>query len=163
VEALAEQLAALPIDGVTYSGGGEPMLQASALNELSDELRRRRPGLSLMSYTGYRYEVLLRRGSPAQRRLLERLDLLVDGPYVRRLHASLRWRGSANQRLIALSARHLDDLWPDESAGIELALDRDLKLSWVGVPEQPDFVEALERFANGQSPQLPINTEVTAK
>lgn len=151
VSRLAERLAGLPIDGVTYSGGGEPMLQASALVELSDQLRQRRSDLSLMSYTGYRYETLVKRGSPAQRALLERIDLLVDGPYVERLHAPLRWRASRNQRLIALSDRHLDDLLPDEAAGLEFELDASLRLSWVGVPEEPGFPELLERLAHDQT------------
>jgi anaerobic ribonucleoside-triphosphate reductase activating protein len=151
VDELAESLASLPIEGVTYSGGGEPMLQASALVALSDELRRRRPGLSLMSYTGYRYETLRRDGSPAQKALLDRIDLLVDGPYVERLHAELRWRASSNQRLLALTDRHLADLAPDEPAGLELEIDEDLKLSWVGVPEQPGFPELLECFADGRN------------
>jgi anaerobic ribonucleoside-triphosphate reductase activating protein len=157
VASLAERLSELPIDGVTYSGGGEPMLQARALSELSDALRRHRPDLSLMSYSGYRYEALVRHGSDAQRELLERLDLLVDGPYVRRLHAKLRWRGSTNQRLIPLSSRHLRDLSPDDSVGVELAVDEDLRLSWVGVPEHPGFVEALEHFADGQLPKTADN------
>lgn len=144
VAVLARQLLDLPIDGVTYSGGGEPMLQADALTRLSDLLRSERPGLSLMSYTGYRYDALLKRGGAGQRELLTRLDLLVDGPYVQRLHAPLRWRGSSNQRLIALTGRHRDDLAPDEPAGMEFELDEDLGLSWVGVPERPGFVQFLQ-------------------
>ncbi len=150
VAELAERLLALPVDGITFSGGGEPMLQAAALVALCDRLRARRPELSLMSYSGYRLEVLRDQGSSAQRALLDRLDLLVDGPYVARLHAPLRWRGSSNQRLIALTARHAGDLLPDEHAGMELELDDDLRLSWVGVPPRPGFLETLERIANGQ-------------
>lgn len=143
VAALAERLAALPgIDGVTFSGG-EPFLQAAALTTLGDRLRERRPGISLMAYSGYRHDRLVR-GTPAQRALLARLDLLVDGPYVERRHAPLRWRGSANQRLLALTDRHAGELAPDEPAGIELALDAELGLSWVGVPPRPGFLTQLD-------------------
>ena len=141
VEELAARIDAIPgVGGVTFSGG-EPFLQAAALSRLVDLLRRRRPGLSTMSYSGYRVEWLRDKGSPGQRGLLERLDLLVDGPYVKRLHAALRWRGSRNQRLHALSPRHRHDVedGSDEPAGIELSLDEELGLEWVGVPPIPDF------------------------
>jgi len=143
VSALVERLAALPqLDGVTFSGG-EPFLQAAALAALSDGLRARRPGLSLMAYSGYRHERLAR-GTAAQRALLARLDLLVDGPYVERRHAPLRWRGSANQRLLVLSDRDVGEVTPDEPAGVELTLDGELGLSWVGVPPQPGFLATLD-------------------
>ena len=142
VATLAERLAALPVDGVTYSGG-EPFLQAAALVALADALRARQPGWSLMAYTGYRLERLAR-GTAAQRALLDRLDLLVDGPYVERWHAPLRWRGSTNQRLVALSRRHRDALAPDEPAGMEVELTPGLDLSWVGVPPRPGFLATLE-------------------
>ncbi len=144
VHALAARLGALPeIQGITYSGG-EPFLQAGALAALIDALRADRPELTLMSYTGYRHEWLQRQGSVAQRRLLERVDLLVDGPYVERWHAPLRWRASTNQRLLALTERHAGEAAADEPAGIELALDERLSLSWVGVPPQPGFLVALD-------------------
>ncbi|MBE2318344.1 radical SAM protein [Solirubrobacter sp. CPCC 204708] len=136
VEALVDWLVAAGGDGVTFSGG-EPMLQAAALTRVVDLLRTRRPGLSVMVYTGYRLEWLRRSGAPAQRALLERADLLVDGPYVERRHAPLRWRGSRNQRLIDLSGLHAGQLTPDVSAGLELELDEQLGLLVTGVPPLP--------------------------
>jgi len=132
------------IAGVTFSGG-EPFLQAPALCRLIDLLRSARPRLSTMSYSGYRIEWLWRKGSTGQRDLLRRLDLLVDGPYVKRQHAPLRWRGSRNQRLLALSPRHRSELAreADAPAGIELSLDREMRLEWVGVPPVPDFAPRL--------------------
>jgi anaerobic ribonucleoside-triphosphate reductase activating protein len=145
VSALAGRLRDLPIDGITCSGG-EPFLQAAALARLIDLLRRERPQLSAMSYTGYRIERLRSRGSDAQRALLARLDLLVDGPYVERWHRPLRWRGSTNQRLLALTERHAGALEPDVSAGVELSVSPQLELSWVGVPPQPGFADEVARF-----------------
>lgn len=145
VETLAASLLGLPeIAGVTFSGG-EPFLQAAALSALADRLRERRPELSLMSFSGYRVEWLRARGSAAQRALLAQLDLLVDGPYVERWHAPLRWRGSSNQRLIALTDRHVEALAPDDPAGLELELDPNLELTWVGVPPRPGFLALLDR------------------
>jgi anaerobic ribonucleoside-triphosphate reductase activating protein len=144
VPELASWLIGLPdIEGVTFSGG-EPFAQADALALLLDQVREARPGLSAMSYSGFGHAAL-RRGTSGQRALLERLDLLVDGPYQRSRHGSLRWRGSANQRLIQLSGRYGDlASEPDVSQGIEFTLGLDGSLSWAGVPGVTGFREQVE-------------------
>ncbi|MED7953053.1 4Fe-4S single cluster domain-containing protein [Streptomyces sp. BE303] len=145
VTELVDRMAGLAgIEGITISGG-EPFTQAAALVALLDGLRAERPELSAMAYSGFRIETL-RRGTPAQRDLLDRLDLLVDGPYVASLHADLRWRGSSNQRLHRLSPRYADlPAYPDTGAGIEFSVGLDGSLSWAGVPAVPGFREELER------------------
>jgi anaerobic ribonucleoside-triphosphate reductase activating protein len=143
--ALAEQILAITpaVDGVTYSGG-EPFSQSEGLLDLSERLRSARPNLSLMAFTGYTMRWLLARGEPAQKQLLDSLDLLIDGPYVQALHASLRWRGSTNQRLHRLTGRHHDrELEPDESAGVEIEVQRDASVGFVGVPPIPGFRAAI--------------------
>jgi anaerobic ribonucleoside-triphosphate reductase activating protein len=133
------------VDGVTFSGG-EPFAQAASLAELSRWLRDARPDISLMAFSGYTLEHLTARGNDAQRGLLQMLDILVDGPYLRRRHAPLRWRGSTNQRLLRLSARHLDEeLSPDESAGIEIEIRPDSSIGFVGVPPMPGFRAAISQ------------------
>lgn len=142
VRAMAARLNALPeqVTGVTFSGG-EPMAQAAALAELVDRLRAERDW-SVMSYSGFTLERLRARGDPGQRALLERLDILVDGPYLVRRHADLLWRASTNQRLHFLTDRHTRP--PREaSAGIELVIS-DHELHWVGVPGVPGFRAAFE-------------------
>lgn len=143
VEDVADRLAALDdVVGVTFTGG-EPFLQAAALTSVLDRTREARPELSAMSFSGYRLEWLRRSGSAAQRRLLDRLDILVDGPYVARLHRPLRWRGSSNQRLHALTPRHRSELarGPDAPAGLEISIDAGLGVEWVGVPPVPGLIE----------------------
>ncbi len=146
VDSLFERLHRIEgVSGLTFTGG-EPFLQAAALSHLVDLLRGERPQLSVMSYSGYRLEWLRQKGSPGQLELLRRLDLLVDGPYVERLHAPLRWRGSRNQRIHALSSLHADEVpvaTTDTSAGMELSLDAERGLEWVGVPPVPDFAARL--------------------
>ena len=141
---LAGWLAGLTdIEGVTFSGG-EPFAQADGLAELLDKVRSTRPQLSAMSYSGFRLETL-RRGTLGQRALLDRLDLLIDGPYQAPKHANLRWRGSANQRLIALTPRYREVLAePDTGQGIEFTLGLDGTFSWSGVPAMPGFRERVE-------------------
>ncbi|WP_327674517.1 4Fe-4S single cluster domain-containing protein [Kitasatospora sp. NBC_00458] len=145
VSELVGWIAGLPgIEGVTISGG-EPFAQAGALVALLDGVRAARPELSAMAYSGFRHETL-RRGTPAQRALLDRLDLLVDGPYVAALHADLRWRGSSNQRIHRLSPRYPEPVAePDTGAGIEFSVGLDGSLSWAGVPAVPGFREEIER------------------
>jgi anaerobic ribonucleoside-triphosphate reductase activating protein len=143
VDELATWITRHANDGVTISGG-EPMLQASAVTRVIDRVREARSDLHVMLYSGYRLEWLRSRGSVDQQRLLKRLDLLVDGPYVERFHAPIRWRGSTNQRLIDLSGRTpgLDE--PDEAAGIDLELNGGLTVELTGVPPTPGFRRWLE-------------------
>ncbi|MEW2219068.1 4Fe-4S single cluster domain-containing protein [Streptomyces sp. NPDC006990] len=144
VPELADWLCGLPaVEGVTLSGG-EPFSQAAGLAALLDAVRERRPDFSAMAYSGLTYEVL-RRGGADRRALLRRLDLLVDGPYVAALHGSLRWRGSSNQRLVALTDRYPElRSQPDTSAGIEVSVEPGGALSWAGVPPTPEFRGGLE-------------------
>ena len=107
IDALAAELLALPnLDGLTLSGG-EPMSQPVALARLIDRLRDSRD-LSVLSYTGYTLGELRRSGTFAQRELLDRLDVLIDGLYIRERHTQLRWRGSDNQQVHFLTPRHKD-------------------------------------------------------
>jgi len=145
VDALAEEIRECEaIEGVTFSGG-EPMSQARALSTLVDRVRAHRD-LSFMSYTGYEYEDLLRRGTLWQRRLLERLDFLVDGPYIRNRHTDLKWRGSDNQRIHFLTdrCRHLESTVDERGTWIELEAAEDGSVRWAGIPP-PRFQEAFRK------------------
>ncbi len=83
--------------GVTFSGG-EPFAQAEAFAQLAQLLKSE--GYEVASYTGYTFERLLT-GTPAQRQLLEMLDVLIDGPYLQQQRSlELSFRGSRNQRIL---------------------------------------------------------------
>lgn len=87
--------------GVTFSGG-EPFCQAEGLAELARMLRG--AGYELAAYTGYTFEQL-REGTAAQRELLGLLDTLIDGKFVlAEKDLGLRFRGSANQRILKVPA-----------------------------------------------------------
>ncbi|MHC1758387.1 MAG: anaerobic ribonucleoside-triphosphate reductase activating protein [Negativicutes bacterium] len=101
-------IAALPdgklVRGVTLSGG-EPFAQAAALGVVAEAAKNR--GLSVVTYTGYRFERLAEMGqqTPAILKLLELTDILVDGLFEQeRRDLGLAFRGSANQRLIDVPA-----------------------------------------------------------
>ena len=99
---IAERAADNPLlDGITLSGG-EPFCQPLACADIAR--RARELGLNVWSYSGYTFEALLNMGDEV-RGLLEQLDVLVDGPYIKEQRTlELRFRGSANQRLIDVPA-----------------------------------------------------------
>lgn len=83
--------------GVTFSGG-EPFLQAAGFARLAVLLKK--AGYEVASYTGYTFEELLG-GTEDQLRLLEQLDVLIDGPFIQSQKSlELAFRGSANQRIL---------------------------------------------------------------
>ena len=86
---------------VTFTGG-DPMYQPEAFTELARGIHAR-SRKTIWCYTGYHFETLL--GMPAQRRLLEQIDVLVDGPFVQSLRSEeCPFRGSSNQRLVDVPA-----------------------------------------------------------
>ena len=83
--------------GVTFSGG-EPFAQAEGFTELAVALKEK--GYEVASYSGYTFEQLLH-GTPAQRTLLENIDILIDGPFVQAEKSlEIAFRGSRNQRIL---------------------------------------------------------------
>ena len=86
------------VRGITFSGG-EPFAQAEELALLAAELRQN--GYELACYTGYTFEELLQNGTPEQQKLLQNLDVLIDGPFLQgEKTLELAFRGSRNQRIL---------------------------------------------------------------
>ena len=100
-----------PYANVTFSGG-DPMYQPEGFAELARAIKERTTK-DIWCYTGFTFEVLV--SNPRQRALLELIDVLVDGPFIKsQRDESLRFRGSRNQRLIdvpqSLSEGHVAGL-----------------------------------------------------
>ena len=96
-EDILRTILADPFADVTFTGG-DPMIQPEGFTELARVIRER-SRKTIWCYTGYTYEALLT--MPAQRELMQHIDVLVDGPFVQSLRdEQLRFRGSSNQRLI---------------------------------------------------------------
>ena len=145
------------IEGLTFSGG-EPMEQAEGLSALVDIVRAHK-NLGIVCYTGYRLEALRRNGSVGQRSLLARTDLLIDGVYIEREHADVRWRGSANQRLLLLTDRYRAEVETinsdgDCSAGLQFFIDEHGAFGFAGVPAQPGFRDTFESRLAARGVQL---------
>ncbi|MCM3443104.1 anaerobic ribonucleoside-triphosphate reductase activating protein [Metabacillus halosaccharovorans] len=92
------------VEGITFLGG-EPFQQAEALAYLGKRLKKE--GLSIMTFSGYYYESILKANRKDWQDLLSVTDLLVDGPYVKEKHDLSRpWIGSSNQSYRFLTNRY---------------------------------------------------------
>lgn len=81
-------------DGLTLVGG-DPLAEYNL--DVSMELARtaKELGKTVWCYTGYRY------GFVKDLMIMKYIDVLIDGRFVVQLYnANLKWRGSANQRII---------------------------------------------------------------
>ena len=98
VEAIVDIVKSNPLcRGVTFSGG-EPFAQAEGFARLARLLKEK--GYEVASYSGYTFEQLLA-GTPAQKELLRRIDVLIDGPFLlSEKSLELSFRGSRNQRIL---------------------------------------------------------------
>ena len=97
-ETLVEIVRSNPLcRGVTFSGG-EPFAQAEGFAKLAKLLKE--AGYEVASYTGYTFEELLE-GSEDQKKLLEAIDILIDGPFLlAEKTLEIAFRGSRNQRIL---------------------------------------------------------------
>jgi anaerobic ribonucleoside-triphosphate reductase activating protein len=100
-ELLAEIVATRGITGLSLSGG-EPFQQPAAAAALLAGARA--AGLSTLAFSGYTLGEL--RAQPAAAAALADLDVLIDGRYVAAERLGDGLRGSTNQRIQLLTARH---------------------------------------------------------
>jgi anaerobic ribonucleoside-triphosphate reductase activating protein len=139
------------VDGVTISGG-EPFQQPDALRELLTGIRAwAPPDVDVLVYSGYTLSRL--RGSAWSRELLELCDAVVAGPYVDRLNAAdmgQRWRGSANQRIIAVSElgrkRYGDAECGATQPHMQVSVEDD-RIYYIGIPRRGDMERLTERLS----------------
>lgn len=133
------------IEGITFSGG-EPTMQAEGVARVCEQLHL--AGLTTVSYTGYTLEALRNRCDPWVNRMLDSLDMLIDGPYVEARAASILWRGSTNQRVHFLTPtyRHLEADIDGAPAQVEISLG-DAQFSATGTWPN-GFVETLTSVLN---------------
>jgi anaerobic ribonucleoside-triphosphate reductase activating protein len=94
------------VQGLTLLGG-EPFdpRNQPAIVELLRQIKAKYPNKSIWAFTGYLFDRDILPGrlgeSTITREYLSYLDVLVDGPFIQaRKNLTLRFRGSANQRLI---------------------------------------------------------------
>ena len=156
VESVLDWVRSLPpdeVDGVTISGG-EPFDQPDALAELLRGLRGWRETVArpidLLCFSG-RSWADLQREFPE---MLTLLDAVVPEPFVQAEPTGAPLRGSANQRVVALSdlgrerytgTRELNEL-ASQRARIQVEVD-DESIWFIGIPLQGDMRKMEEQAA----------------
>ena len=110
IDRILEDLSPSFVKGLTLLGGEpfEPQNQP-AIVELLRQVKAKYPEKSIWAFSGYLFDRDIlsgRLGDPAvTREYLGYLDVLVDGPFIQaQKNLTLRFRGSANQRLIDVPA-----------------------------------------------------------
>lgn len=125
------------VEGITISGG-EPFLQAQALCEMLELIKRKRD-YGVIVYTGNIYENLRNSDDYYVQNLLNYIDILIDGQYVKSLDDGKAYRGSSNQRIIQLSNRYRSVFenyyFNNEKRNIEINV-KEKNVYLVGVPSK---------------------------
>lgn len=103
------------VKGVTFSGG-EPFCQREAFCRLAQLLKA--DGYEIAAYTGFLFEDLIKDKTDAKYKLLEYLDILIDGPFILAQHSlDAGFKGSLNQRVINVPASlEKGEVVPEKSA-----------------------------------------------
>ena len=149
IDGLVDSGPAVPIDGVTVTGG-EPFDQADALDGLLTTLRgwldqRGAPSADLLVYTGYD-EPNARRLAP---RAFELADAVIVGPY-RAGEPGSRWWGSGNQRLVLRdeqqSARY--ETAESETPGELQVAVQEGQVFVIGIPSRRTLARVESRLAD---------------
>jgi anaerobic ribonucleoside-triphosphate reductase activating protein len=130
---LANIILTIPdLEGITISGG-EPMLQAQALNLLLDIIFDKRD-LGVICFTGFKVEQL--QHSPPNvfvNPFLSNIDLLIDGLYVESLNNGKGLRGSTNQRFHHLTKRYSSINFDNQPRKMEVLINES-EAFVIGVP-----------------------------
>jgi len=110
VEYLANEICSIiGIEGITFSGG-EPFEQSFALAILCEIVRKNRPELTFFCYSGYTQKELFSSSDSGTKLLLQYIDILVDGPFLKNRSGHYLWRGSSNQKIHFLTQRYTTDI-----------------------------------------------------
>ena len=144
-DVIEETLKANVRAGITISGG-EPFDQPDALFELIKGLRKE--GFKdIMIYSGYDYNRLYRE----RPQILDMIDVLIDGRFIKGDETGFVWKGSDNQNMIILSKdKALREEYEDYMSRWGLrrtlqAIESRGRIYVIGIPDQKDS----ERIRDG--------------
>jgi anaerobic ribonucleoside-triphosphate reductase activating protein len=137
VQRIAEAQA--EIEGVTISGG-EPMQQADGLFRLLAGVRRH-TRLSILVFSVYMIEAIS--GMARGVKLLENMDVLIEGPYLRDRHLGVGLRGSANQSIRFLTNRYnAADIVGVPLSEIRIHRDGPIEMTGIAPPHRAGCLES---------------------
>ncbi len=137
VGAIVDWIEGTAPDGVTITGG-EPFDQAGALAELLTEVRHRpaTATLSVLVYSGYSIERL----RASHDSVLEDIDAVIAGPFIRGLESAHPWYGSGNQELHVLNTTRESHFTVDDDRPPALQVDAAGGQLWItGIPRRGDL------------------------
>lgn len=104
IDQLLKAVKKYPLEGITFLGG-EPMLQAEGLADVSEAAQLL--GLSVICFSGYKKDELIDTHFTGSRRLLAAIDLLIDGEFDQNnIETKRNWVGSTNQQFHYLTNRY---------------------------------------------------------
>ena len=96
------------LEGITFLGG-EPFLQAQGLADIAEYAHTL--GLSVMVFTGYLFDELVEGQFSGSKRLLNYIDVLIDGEFDSTQQETIRnWVGSTNQNFYYLSKFYTNEI-----------------------------------------------------
>ena len=108
LDEIIEALTANNIERNLCIMGGEPLCDNNAFLTalVIEEVKKALPDIKIYIWSGYTYEKLLESHHPQVRSVLQKADVLIDGPYIEaERDISLPMRGSRNQRIIDLTEK----------------------------------------------------------
>lgn len=129
------------IDGLTFSVG-EPFNQAKALVKICEGIKEE--NISIITFTGYTIENILKIGDKKSLKLFELTNLLIDSPFIKNKKIfNNPWIGSSNQKYHFLSGYYnLNDI-KNNSNKIEIRLDETGKITIYGITKEKDIEKLL--------------------
>lgn len=104
VDSLCTRILNSNCEGITISGG-EPFLQADTLLRLIQMCKEHRD-IGVVVYSGFTLDEISK--DKYKRSLLDVIDILIDGRYVRDLDDNRAYVGSSNQIIHYLSSRYIN-------------------------------------------------------
>jgi anaerobic ribonucleoside-triphosphate reductase activating protein len=117
------------VEGITISGG-EPFHQIPALTDLLVHIRREKPRLSILVFSGFTYPELLR--TSGAEKVFQLIDVLIAGRYIQEQHLGAGLLGSANKTVHFFTPRYNSkDLANVPEAEILLEADGSVILSGI--------------------------------
>lgn len=123
IDRIKESKDRFEIEGITLLGG-EPILQSKGILDIAKWCKNN--GLSVILFTGYLYEKLLKSDKSEVVELLNYIDVLVDGEFIEELYDTERtWIGSTNQQIYFLTDRYEENESFFDDREIEFLIDNE--------------------------------------
>jgi len=115
---------------ITISGG-EPFFQAEKLYEFLIKIRKYFD--DILVYSGYKYEYLQKNHN----KILELIDVLIDGEFQIDNPTNKAYKGSKNQRMFVLNEKVVDKYKPffvSTNKNIQI-IEKNNKIYFIGIPK----------------------------